>query len=783
MKSTQLNTEFEGDTGVAGVRPAGSFDIWHYLAVLRRRWWLIVSTTALAFGMAWWSQRSDLPEYTAETLLQQLPDQAAVSPWGFMFDANMGSHLDIMRSAEVLTPVVDSLGLQMRLRNHQNRRSAIIGRFMADRAVAQSSYELERQGTDLVLTHQRTGRELARGLAGSSLEGPGFTLQVDDASEIVEPLEFRVVNFDVATESLERRLRIESGTGPDLIWIRFSDPDPQHASDVVNSVALAYQLHRAQSARETAERRRSFVAVQLGDMADSLHASQQNVIDYQTETLYDPNTEGSAVVAELLAMDANLRELRYQESLLSGLVAGLQTSGENDQALQQIMALGADLVPQGPQLSLRLQELQLRRLELTASRFGATAQDPQVQVVDSLIVETKVQARLAAEQSLQILRNRIRQDEIRYGQLSGRAGSLPVRTAEYSRLQQRVVAIQGIFDQLVARYFEAQIAEGVEVGDIDVVAPAAVPVWPDPTYHTMNLVIGVMAGLLLGLVGALMIDQTDSRVRRSADVTDATNLEVVGTIPNIRGLAMGSPSVEIGKDAFRALRTHLRFASMRDQPKLIAVTSATPRDGKSTVASNLALTLADQGSRVLLIDADLRRPQIHTTFDLEQAPGVSDVLMGLASIDEAIRELPEHRTLNVLASGTGVEQPTELIGNVSFEELLAELRSRYEYIVIDTPPLLAVTDAALVGAVADGTLIVVRANKTDSGALQTAVSQLRRLRVPLLGVVMNGVPTGRSSGYSYYAEYYPSYAAGAAEVPEAEQKRPLLRSGRRQKVG
>ena len=128
-----------------------------------------------------------------------------------------------------------------------------------------------------------------------------------------------------------------------------------------------------------------------------------------------------------------------------------------------------------------------------------------------------------------------------------------------------------------------------------------------------------------------------------------------------------------------------------------------------------------------------------------------------------------------MACGTGVENPAELIGSQAFEDRMLELREMYDYIVIDTPPVMAVTDAALVGAVADGTLLVVRANKTDSEALSAAVSQLRRLRVPLLGIVMNGVPTGRGSGYSYNPSYYPSYTAGSASegVPT---KRPLLKS-------
>jgi capsular exopolysaccharide synthesis family protein len=623
---------------------------------------------------------------------------------------------------------------------------------------------------------------LAEGTLGSPLEGPGFTLLVGDVTGVEDPVEFSVANFDMALENLDRGLLVEQGAGPDLIWIRRTHSDPTHAAQLVNVVATSYQKYRARSARETASRRRRFISDQLQDIADSLRVAQQSVIDYQARTLFDPNTETSAVVAELLAVDARIRDLQYQESVLSGLVAGLQTSGEGDQALRQIMALGSDLVLQGPALSNQLQELQLRRAELTASRFGLTARDPQVEVVDSLIAETKVQARLAAEQSLVLLRDRIGQEQRRYNQLGGQAGSLPLRTTEHGRLEQHVVAVQGVFDQLVASYFEAQIAEGVEVGDIDIVAPAAVPVWPDRSYRGMNLGIGLMAGLLIGLIGALLADQVDSRVRRSADVERVTNLDVVGTIPSIRSLSTESASAQISKDAFRNLRTHLRFAGTDGGPRVVVVTSATPRDGKSTVAANLAMTLADQGGRTLLIDADLRRPQVHTTFGVEQEPGLADILLGHCSAEEASRLFPEVTTLRVLTCGSGVENPAELIGSRVFEECMLELRRLFDYIVIDTPPLMAVTDAALVGAVADGTLVVVRANKTDSEALSAAVNQLRRLHVPLLGVVLNGVPTGRSSGYSYYPSYYPSYATGAASE-DRPVKRPLLRSGRGQKAG
>ena len=296
---------------------------------------------------------------------------------------------------------------------------------------------------------------------------------------------------------------------------------------------------------------------------------------------------------------------------------------------------------------------------------------------------------------------------------------------------------------------------------------AEVPVWPDRSYRTMNLLVGGAIGFLIGLMGVLLVDQVDSRVRRVLDAERAGQLQVVGTIPSIRSLSTTSISAQIGKDAFRTLRTHLRFAGAQDQPRLIAVTSATPRDGKSTVAANLAMTLAEQGGRTLLVDADLRRPQLHTTFGIDQSPGLSDVVLGNLTLERAVRPAGDNPALDVLACGVGVEGPAELIGSPEFEQVLEEMRRRYSYVIIDTPPVAAVTDAALVGAAVDGTLVVVRANKTDTETLRAAVSQLRRLRVPLLGMVLNGVPMGRSSGYSYFPAYYPSYATGAAQEEPA----------------
>lgn len=214
----------------------------------------------------------------------------------------------------------------------------------------------------------------------------------------------------------------------------------------------------------------------------------------------------------------------------------------------------------------------------------------------------------------------------------------------------------------------------------------------------------------------------------------------------------------IGKESFSALRTNLRFGAP-EEPRVLSVTSATPNEGKTTVAVNLASTLSEQGSEpVLLIDADLRRPMIHHVFGFDRKPGLTDVLRGSATPFEAIRESTTDSNLHVLPCGGAVANPAVLLGSERFRTLLEELRSGmgYAHIVIDTPPVLAVTDGVVITRIVDGTIVVVRANRTDRAAVQNAMDQLRSVSAKLMGVILNAVDMRSGDGRTYY-RYYKEY--------------------------
>jgi polysaccharide biosynthesis transport protein len=482
-------------------------------------------------------------------------------------------------------------------------------------------------------------------------------------------------------------------------------------------------------------------------------------------------------MASVLQIENELRTLRFEEGLLSSLVEGLRSDERGDESLNQILSLGSDLVPAGPALHRRLQDLEIERSRLTASTFGRMEGDPAVQVLDSLIVSTKSQMRGAVEHGLDHVRTRIRGAEERLAQMRGDMAAIPGQTAELARLRQRADAVQDVVDALVDRYYEAQIAEGVEAGDVVVVDPAPVPLWPDPTQTTMVLMAGLIGGLIIGVLALLALEYFDVRVRRVVDAEAATGLPLVGMVPRIGVPSQDPVAAAIGKEAFRSLRMNLQFAHER-VPRVLSVTSASPKEGKTTVCVNLAASLAEQQGpeTVLIMDADFRRPQLHRIFGLDRAPGLSDVLCGNASLDEVIRPSPAHPKLHVMTAGTPVPNPSEIIGSRAFTELVLELQENFGFVLIDTPPLLAVTDAGLMANSVDGTLIVVRADQADRVAVATAMEQLRQIDANLLGVILNAVGTRWGDGRYAYS-YYDEYLADTPETGGRGTKHTLLGAG------
>lgn len=293
---------------------------------------------------------------------------------------------------------------------------------------------------------------------------------------------------------------------------------------------------------------------------------------------------------------------------------------------------------------------------------------------------------------------------------------------------------------------------------------ASIPEHPIIPKTARNMAVGIALGLLLGVAFAFGRDVLDNSVKSRESLEEITGSAVVGLVP-LDKERRKNPAISFDSDnsaiaeAFRKLRTNLQFLAVDNPPRVIVVTSSLPHEGKSTTAINTALALAELEYKVVLVDGDMRRPMLHRYLDLVQPVGFSTVLSGSATLDDALQKT-RFDGLTVLTSGAIPPNPSELLGTQSARKALAELRSKFDFVIIDSTPLLAVTDAAILAAGADGVLVMARFASTKRDQLAHAVETLRSVGAPLLGSVFTMMPIRGGAAYSYNYTYYGADATG-----------------------
>lgn len=306
------------------------------------------------------------------------------------------------------------------------------------------------------------------------------------------------------------------------------------------------------------------------------------------------------------------------------------------------------------------------------------------------------------------------------------------------------------------------------------VEAAELPTSPVLPRVELNLAVGLAAGLLLGFAYAMLRNQLDRRLRTTEQIT-ALGVPVAGAIPLAQELqrdkeghlpsAMGSAGdrrLPASSEAFRKLRTNLQFMDVDNPPRVVVVTSPEQGDGKSTVAINLASVIAMSGEKVTLVDADLRRPNVATSLGLVEGAGLTDVLAGSAQLDDVLQRHGLIETLHILAAGRVPPNPSELLGSKSMRALLRQLAER-STVIVDAAPLLPVTDAAVLTAIADGAFIVISSGKTLDEDLAGALRNLEAVRGRALGVIVNRVKV-RDRDYGYYGQAYEKLAPATPEA-------------------
>jgi succinoglycan biosynthesis transport protein ExoP len=328
---------------------------------------------------------------------------------------------------------------------------------------------------------------------------------------------------------------------------------------------------------------------------------------------------------------------------------------------------------------------------------------------------------------------------------------------DYGVLQRDATSNQQIFDSLMQRTKETGISGALKNSNIRIVDPAEVPRAPSSPNIPANLLLALFGGSLLAVGSALFFEYLDNRIKSPAEIKTHLGLSFLGIIPQVTMTGSdSSPLLNKGvkanfAEALRTVRSNMLFSVIDEGGRSVVITSTGPGEGKTIVASNLALALAQAGQRVVLVDADMRRPRVHDVFSEKQEPGLSNVLVGDVKPSEALRQ-SDAQGLWILPAGRIPPNPTELLGSKRFRDFVTTLTQHFDWVLIDTPPVMAVTDAPIVAHFAGGVLFVVGSEMTSRKLAQTAVEQLVNANGHMIGAVLNRADLEHNA--YYYSQYY-----------------------------
>jgi capsular exopolysaccharide synthesis family protein len=352
------------------------------------------------------------------------------------------------------------------------------------------------------------------------------------------------------------------------------------------------------------------------------------------------------------------------------------------------------------------------------------------------------------------------------------------KAVEYTLARREYEANRSLYDGLQQRLQEAGIIAGLHSTNIRKIDPADAPDFPSSPRKSVNLTLGLLCGLGLGLLLAFTIEALDTNIKTIFDIEERLGLPMLGVVPQVDSKLL-SPETFVRDatspvpgawsrlaEAYRSLRTTILLSRAGTPPQVILVSSAKPSEGKTSITTLESIVFALNGARVLLIDSDLRRPSVHLRFRIANKVGLTSVLTGKTPLEEAIVPIAAVPTLHVLPAGPIAPMPAELLGSLQMQRMVEGLRAKYDFILIDTPPVLTVTDAAVLVSISDGVVLVLRYGQASRNVVARASVILLRSGALLLGVVLNAVDLQSSDYAEYYGRAYNDYYQSRVDVEE-----------------
>ena len=733
-------------------------------ALWRRKWWILACTLlGLAVGVI--AGRFVVPEYeiTASIWLEQ-EESRSVGPLRGENPLAGEGWSSVLPSNTVIGPVVRDLALYLNPTSVARADSSVFAGFGVRDSVVAGEYRLEvdRQGQYELSLADTTANEI--GAVGGAI-GDRFGFVWSPPAESFQPnaaLEFSVSTLRGSMVNVREKLEVDFDEDAGIIYSTLLWNDPREGAFILNAlqdqfISTATNLKNAQL-RETV----SILEEQTGLSEDRLRSAELSLENYKVATITLPS-EGllapagrepgsQSIMTRDPVFDAYFsrkieqRELQVELETLGRVLQAARTGGDVDVlGLQSLSSAGRYPALQSALEQMNELEAARRSLLLTfteqqeeVQRLTLELTQLKTRTIPSLITDliSQLQTRLSAlDQQLETQTAELR--------------SIPTRSIEQARLERELLGAAVLHENLQARLKEAELAEATSSPGLQVLDAATAPLSPTENPQLQLLLMAGMAGVGIGIAGALLFDKLDKRIRYPEQVSQNLGLRVLGIVPRLD--SRQGADAEVAVESFRSIRLQISHSNGTSR-SVVLVTSPAPRDGKSMVSANLAISYATAGHKTILVDADVRRGHAHTMFEVERSPGLSDYLVGRVESD-VLAQATAVGNLTFIARGAGDGFNPELLDSEAMDRLLAELRNEYEIVVLDAPPLAAGADTLVLGKRSDKVVIVLRAGETDSQLAKTKLDLIGNVNLPIVGAVLNAVPT-TSHYYQYYGTYY-----------------------------
>ncbi|MHB1699306.1 MAG: GumC family protein [Acidobacteriaceae bacterium] len=573
---------------------------------------------------------------------------------------------------------------------------------------------------------------------------------------------------------LRSGLSVQSGLHTDIIAITYKSLNPKLSADVVNTIINDYIQRSFQTRFSSTQRISEWLSSQLDDLKEQVEGSQEQLMDLQKRlgiTGFDATK--SQISAQLDDLVKAASEARIQRIIAEAHYRILANADPNSTNFNDISSTNPTLTTlRTQQASLATQFAQLDA-QYGPNYIDVKKSRAQLEEIEKAIEQEQARSIAMAKQTYMAARTNEDMTNAALEGEKGNAYTLRDDMVQYSIRSREFESQRALYESLLERLRAAGIEAGLESSEIDIVDSALIPAMPSTTPVSSTILTNAIFALLAGIILAFLLENLDTGLSSIAEIEAITELPSLAIIPksrrpresdSVEGMTTAQKSIQIlsapksqFSEAFRALRTSLLLSRAGHAPQVILVTSATPAEGKTTVSTNLACVLAQRNVKVLLIDADLRRPSVHHRFGLTGKTGLTTVLTGACSLEDALQNVPEVPNLDLLACGPVPPFPTEMLGSESMASLLERCTHIYTHIVMDSPPILSVTDGVILARLSDAVALVVRHGKPTKHVVRRARDLLVRAGAPVTGVVLNSVDLRSPEYYGYYGNYNYSY--------------------------